>query len=113
MKLLATLLVTAALFTTPLVTHAAGTGIVDVKSVSVGISGDLFVETTGGHTNPGGCTNTTKYIINSDIGGAKSMLAILLTARASALPVALAIHNTSCQTIGAQTYATIFNVSLK
>lgn len=102
-----------AIFTCSFTAHSAGSGIVNLTTLSVGISGDVFVETDGNHTNPAGCSNATRYVIQSEIGGAKSMLAILLTARASALPVSLAIHNTNCESIGANTYAVIFNVSLR
>ncbi|NND81361.1 MAG: hypothetical protein HKN50_02915 [Gammaproteobacteria bacterium] len=93
--------------------HAAVTASVDVTSVSVGGGGDVFVRASGAFVNPNNCTNGSRYLLPRDHGAKKELLAILLTASASGMQVVLGVLNTSCTTIGGQTYATIFNIEVK
>ena len=103
------LLALACLLVGSTIAHAASTAAVNVTSVSVGSSGDVFIQTSGAFVNQG-CTNTTRYLLPNDHAAKKELLAILLTAAAAGNTVVIAVNG--CTQVGGQTYSSAYNVAV-
>ncbi len=89
--------------------HSAGTGTVDIDTISVGSTGIVYLETLQSQINPANCSES-RYAIDTELPGARHMYMLALTARVSNLSLNISIDNNRCVIIGSKSYPKVFNM---
>ncbi len=89
--------------------YSAGTGTVDIDTISVGSTGIIYLETLQSQINPANCSES-RYAIDTELPGARHMYMLALTARVSNLSLNISIDNNRCVIIGNKSYPRVFNM---